>query len=171
MLTRSALEELYERLEKPLYCVLYRSVWDREEAHELVQETFLRLWAMREKVRMETVEPLAYRIGTNLASNRRRSRRLWQMVTLEAVRSRRSDHRSAEENIEQKELRKRVRRAILSLPERLRRVILLCEYSGLSTREIAFALGIAEGTVASRRHSARRKLRQALGTVLEPSHE
>ena len=66
---------LYERLEKPLYNVLYRTVWEREEAHDLVQETFARLWAMRARVREETVEPLAYRIGLNLARSWQRKRR------------------------------------------------------------------------------------------------
>ncbi len=166
MLTRPALEELYERLEKPLFNVLYRWVWDREEAIELVQETFLRLWTIREQVEMKTVEPLAYRIGSNLAANRRRSRKLWRMVTLEAVRGRRAPPHAGEEAIELRQVRAAVQRAISDLPERLREVILLCEYSGLSSREIAAALAIPEGTVGSRRHAARARLRRALGPEL-----
>ncbi len=166
-LTRPALEGLYERLEKPLYNVLYRWVWDAEEAHELVQETFLRLWLMRERVRLETVKPLAYRIGVNLAANRRRARKLWRMATLEALRSHAHRALDAHAELEREEARRAVRHAVEQLPERLRRVILLCEYSGLSYREVAEALDIPEGTVGSRRHAAIRRLRDSLGALLE----
>ncbi len=167
MLTRTALEELYARLEKPVYNVVYRSLWDRDEAHELVQETFLRLWAMRGRVRMETVEPLVYRIATNLAANRRRRRFLWRMVTLAPLVGRPSGEAGAEQRLEERERRDAVRRAVDGLPERLRQVILLYEFSGLSTAEIAEALNIPEGTVASRRHAARRQLKRQLAPMVE----
>ena len=166
-LNRPALEALYIRLEKPLYNVLYRWIWDAEEAHELVQETFLRLWQMREKVRMESVEALAYRIGTNLAANRRRNRRLWQWATLHAVRGHSSHGYSAEKALEHQEVRRAVKKAIDSLPSRLRQVILLCEYSEMSYREVGRALKIPEGTVGSRRNAALKRLRQLLGPLLE----
>lgn len=167
MLTRSALEELYERLEKPLYNAIYRWIWDAEEAHELVQESFLRLWRMRARVEMNTVEPLVYRIGINLAANRRRAIKRWKMAGLEAVLGRAHRARDAHQEIERDEAQRAVRRAVDSLPERLRRVILLSEFSGLSYREIAEALGIPEGTVGSRRHAAIRQLRLSLGVIEE----
>ena len=166
-LSRPALEALYRRLEKPLYNVLYRWTWDAEEAHELVQETFLRLWQMRDRVRMETVDALAFRIGSNLAANRRRSRRLRRWVTLDAVRDRTARIPGADEAVELRQVRHAVRRAIDSLPERLRHVVLLCEYSGMSYREIARALRIPEGTVGSRRNTALRRLRGMLEPLLE----
>ena len=157
MLTRPAIEALYERLERPLYNVLYRWVWDPEEALDLVQETFMRLWAMRDRVRTETVEPLAYRIGTNLAANRRRRRKLWRMVGLGAVAGRGAAEEGADGALERSEAREAVRRAVLALPERLRRVVLLCE-----------SLGIPEGTVGSRRNAALIRLREMLGPGMEP---
>ncbi len=165
MLTRPALEDLYVRLERPLYNVVYRWVWDPEEAQDLVQETFVRLWSMRERVRMETVEPLAYRIGLNLAANRRRASKLRRLVALEAATGPASPAQAADDEIEVAQRRDAVRRAVSGLPERLRRVVLLCEYSELSYREIGRALGIPEGTVGSRRHAAMRHLRRSLGDL------
>jgi RNA polymerase sigma-70 factor (ECF subfamily) len=167
VLTRATLEDVYLRLEKPVYNVVYRSVWDREQARELVQETFLRLWAMRDRVRVETVEPLIYRIATNLAANRRRRRRLWQMVSLASLLARSSGEGTVEQELAERQHRDAVRQAIDRLPERLRTVILLHEFSGLSEAEIAEALGIPKGTVASRRHAARRHLRRLLAPILE----
>ena len=71
-----ALEALYVRLEGPLYNVAYRYVWDAAEAQDIVQEAFVRLWRARDRVRMQTVEALVYRIALNLARNRRRWLRL-----------------------------------------------------------------------------------------------
>jgi RNA polymerase sigma-70 factor, ECF subfamily len=167
VLTRSALEDLYERLEKPLYNVIYRWTWHVDDARDLVQETFLRLWRMRDRVEMETVTALAYRIGINLASNRRRSRRLWRLLSLETVVDHPHREARAHQDLEQEDIRRAVRRAIQRLPERLRRVILLAEYSGLSYREISTILGIPEGTVGSRRHAAVRHLRRSLGKLRE----
>jgi RNA polymerase sigma-70 factor (ECF subfamily) len=167
VLTLEGLEELHGRLETPLFNVVYRWVWDREEASDLVQETFLRLWSMRERVRMETVEPLAYRIGVNLASNRRRAARLRRMVGLGEGGDRRALGPAADDRLENAERQEAVRRAIAGLPERLRRVVLLCEFSEMSYREVGRALGIPEGTVGSRRHAALRRLRVALGEITE----
>lgn len=85
MLDEPQLERLYVRLERPVFNVVFRRVWNRDTAFDVTQETFARLWSMRERVRMETVEPLVFRIAVNLASNRRRSARLWRWVGLESV--------------------------------------------------------------------------------------
>jgi RNA polymerase sigma-70 factor (ECF subfamily) len=170
-LTRQALEQLYTRLEKPLFNVLYRWVWDPEEAHDLVQEAFLRLWRMRSRVKLESVEPLAYRIATNLAANRRRSRKLWRLVSLDAVRSRSSRTTGIEAAIAKAQERQAVRAAIERLPDHQRRVILLCEYSGMTYNQIAEALKVAPGTVGSRRNAALKRLRQELAPIMEDRDE
>ena len=79
-LDRRRLEDLYIRLEKPVYNVVYRWVWNREEAQDLVQEAFVRLWRMQDRVRLETVEPLVFRIALNLAANRRRAKKIHERL-------------------------------------------------------------------------------------------
>ena len=156
------LEQLYARLEKPLYNVVFRSTWRSDEAQEIVQEAFVRLWRMRERVEMESVEPLVYRIALNLAASRRRSKKIWRWVSLDALRDTASARQNVEEAWTADEERARVRAAVESLPEDLRQVVLLCEYSGLSYEEIAGILSIPVGTVGSRRNRAMRRLKQAL---------
>jgi RNA polymerase sigma-70 factor (ECF subfamily) len=163
-MSREALEQLYRRLEKPLYNVVYRWVWNREDARDLVQETFVRLWRMRARVRGETVEPLIYRIAMNLAANRRRSRRLWRWASLGAAGSRAAATADGQSVMESAEREASLRRAVERLPERLRRVILMCEFSGMTYREIGSVLGIPAGTVGSRRNEALKRLRK----ILEP---
>src|SRR5256886_17122052 len=57
-------------------------------------------------------------------------------------------------------------RALDALPEHHRAIIMLSDLEGLSYREIAEVLNIPMGTVMSRLHNARRRLRDALGPLL-----
>jgi RNA polymerase sigma-70 factor (ECF subfamily) len=156
------LEQLYTRLERPLYNVVYRWVWDPDEAQEIVQEAFVRLWRMRGRVKMKTVRPLVYKIALNLAASRRRARKLRQWVSLDALGDLPSTAASAEEALSSDRRQARFRKAVGSLPEELRRVVLLCEFSELSYGEIGELLSIPEGTVGSRRNRALRRLKTML---------
>ena len=80
------LERLYARLEKPLCNVVFRWVWNLDEAQDIVQDAFVRLWRMRERVDLDTVEPLIYTIALNLAASRRRSSKIWRWVSLDLFR-------------------------------------------------------------------------------------
>src|SRR5262249_43475842 len=64
------------------------------------------------------------------------------------------------------EQRERIRRALDALPERHRAIIMLSDLEGLSYREIAEVLDIPMGTVMSRLHNARKRLRDVLGRLL-----
>ena len=161
-LDEAALVHLYQRLERPLYNVVYRFLWTAEDSQEIVQEAFLRLWRMRARVRMDSVEPFLYRITVNLARSRLRKRRLWRWVSLEALRNRTSPDPGAEELAATAEARGRMRRVIEGLPMDLRKVVVLCELAGLSYQQVAQTLGIPVGTVGSRRHRAMELLRRKL---------
>jgi RNA polymerase sigma-70 factor (ECF subfamily) len=157
-----ALELLYRKLEKPLYNVVYRWVWDGAEARDILQETFLRLWKMQARVRPETVEPLAYKIALNLARKRLRRKKILSWVGLEGRPPPPSEQPDPEETMRQEERDETVRAAVESLAPKYRDVILLSEFSELTYDEIAAALDIQPGTVASRRHTAIKMLRDKL---------
>jgi RNA polymerase sigma-70 factor (ECF subfamily) len=161
-LDQDLVEGLYRELERPLYNVVYRWLWDAQESRDVVQEAFVRLWRMRARVDEGTVRPLIYRIALNLAANRRRWRRLWRFATLDAAGERAAPGRATDEALAGAEQEARVRRAVDALPERLRRVIALGELAGMSYAEMSRVLGVPPGTVASRRNAAIAQLRQAL---------
>ncbi len=73
-----------------------------------------------------------------------------------------SDVGSPTRELERKELRELMARAIEALPADARRTFVLREVDGLSYAEIAESLGIPKGTVMSRLHHARRRVRAAL---------
>jgi len=161
-LDRTALEALYVRLEKPLFNVVYRWVWDAEGARDLVQETFVRLWKRRRGIAPSTAEALAYWTALNLACNRRRAQKLWGWLTLDTLTRAPEAKVRPDEQLERSERRRLVRAAIDALPESLRQVVTLCELADLKYEEIAEILGVPAGTVASRRHAAMGRLEDAL---------
>jgi RNA polymerase sigma-70 factor (ECF subfamily) len=167
-LDEATLSRLYLKLEKPMFNVVYRWLWNASDAQEVTQEAFLKVWDARDRVELATVEPLLYRTALNLASNRRRSARLWRWLGLEAASEETSGAPTPEGALAAARTAQRVRAAIESLPERLREVVMLAEYADLSYGEIAATLGIPVGTVGSRRNAALAQLAEALGPIEEP---
>jgi RNA polymerase sigma-70 factor (ECF subfamily) len=157
-------EQLYLRLERKLTNVVYRWLWNRDEVRDVIQEAFVRLWQMRERVDWARAEPLVYRIALNLAARRRRRSRLWQFVTLsDAPAAVTADPTDASDATAREQA---VRRAIDALPERHRRVLILAMHADMTYGEIGDVLGISAGTVGSRRNTAIRHLRG----ILEARH-
>ncbi len=157
-------EALYSRLEKPVFNVVYRWLWNADEARDVTQDAFVKLWKARARVRLSTVDSLIFKSALNLASNRLRVRKVRKFFSLEDTAP--VDARdNAEQRLSAEEDRLAIRKAIDELPEKLRSVVVLCELSGLSTAQISETLGIPPGTVGSRRHQAMARLEQALGPL------
>jgi RNA polymerase sigma-70 factor (ECF subfamily) len=152
--SRHELEALYARLEKPVFNVVYRWLWSREEARDVTQEAFLKVWRAG-----ELSEPLVFRAAMNLAANRLRGRKVWRWVGLS---SHEADAPAPDDALDAHRRSARVRKAIEALPEKLKAVVVMCELSGLSYAQVAEALNIPIGTVGSRRSLAMAALAKQL---------
>lgn len=171
-LSEADVERLFLAQERPLFNVVYRWVWDRDEAAELVQETFARLWQARARVRPEGAGAFAYRIAINLAASRRRWRALRRFIALdEAAPALGGSSQQPDQALLGAERAAALRLAVDALPEKLRRVLVLCELSGLSYAEVAAVLDIPPGTVGSRRNAALERVRQTLHKAQEHRRE
>lgn len=149
--------EWYETLEKPLFNVAYRWLWDAAESQDVVQEAFLRCWRIRDRVVAETFKALIFRTTLRLASNRVRWRKVWRFVPFEGPGPAGCD----EAGVDVLAARE-IRAALDGLAEPLKRVLLLSEIAGLSYKEIAEVMRVREGTVGSRRSRAIRELKRRL---------
>lgn len=157
--------DVYRRLEKPLYNVVYRIIWDATESQDVVQDAFLRCWRRKDYIHAEGFKALLFRTALNLARNRRRHMRLWRMVGVAALDDVPDDSATGDA------LSRSMRNALAALPRTLCDVLLLTELAGMTYPEIAAALGIAEGTVGSRRTRALALLRERLEIHGVVSHE
>ncbi|KAB2348497.1 RNA polymerase sigma factor [Actinomadura rudentiformis] len=140
-----------------------------DAADDLAAETFLAAFRRRDRFdpAKGAVRPWLYGIATNLVSVHRRSeRRFFRALArtpAEHVAPGHEDRVAAQ--VSAGEVGKELARALARLPSGDRDVLLLVALADLSYDEVAQALDLKNGTVASRLNRARRKLREALGGV------
>lgn len=164
--------DLVNEHQRMVYQLGLHLLGDPEEARDLSQEVFLRVFRTIGRFRGHSaLRTWIYRIVINQARNRQR---WWK-------RRHRAEHVSLDEHLEQfgdastpverttpdrvfrqKELASQIWQALESLPFEQRTAIILREIDGLSYDEIAFSLDVAVGTVKSRLTRAREALRAQL---------
>jgi RNA polymerase sigma-70 factor (ECF subfamily) len=147
---------------------------DRDEALDLSQEVFLRVFRTIGRFRgQSSLKTWIYRIAVNQARNRHRfwrRRHRADQVSLDAHVATHGEFLSGtgsrpDRALAQKELASRLESALAALPFDQRTAIVLREVDGLSYEEIAYSLGVAVGTVKSRLTRARQTLRLELREV------
>ncbi len=158
-------ESLYLRWETPLYNAVYRWLWRESEAQDVVQEAFVRFWEARERVRSDGVKGWLFRTALNLAANRLRRRRILQWVGLEDGLFAAAAGGAPGVALAARERELAVRKAVMSLPEKHRRVLVLFRFGEMSQKEIAATLNIPEGTVASRHRQGAALLKRKLESM------
>ncbi len=155
-------QDLYRRLEKPLYNFAYRYVWVAQEAEDVVHDAFLQIWERRERMLAPTADRYLWVAVLNSCRKRRRWARAKRFLQIEDSAHELPAARSAESTAAHREESERLRAAIERLPEPQRAVLLLAEFSEMSYESIAQLLSIPAGTVASRRHLAVKQLREQM---------
>lgn len=162
-----ALDALIQRYWSPLIAYVVRLGATPDEAEDMAQQTFERLWERRSSWRLAgSVRGLLYRIAHNLAVSEHRS-----------VQSRsRADSLGAEaagrpvtplDVLENAELHDALDSAIRALPPRRREVFILRCVHELSYREVAEIMGISQQTVANQLSRALATLRSTLQPLLD----
>jgi RNA polymerase sigma-70 factor (ECF subfamily) len=162
-----AFSELIRRKTGPLVQLAYRILGDLEEARDVVQVTFLRVWENRKKFKQRwSPNTWIYRIATNLAIDALRARRTRERSS-EPVRQhlrRVADagvHRELS-SLQQNEVMEIFHELAAGLSEKQRLAFLLREVEGLSSQEAAKILGCRESTVRNHLFHARGYLRREL---------
>lgn len=170
----TAFEPLVEKYRQRVYRLAYNFLRDSEEAWDVAQEAFVRAYqalpAFRGQAKFYT---WLFRIVVNVAADRARRRaaqtRAFGTERIDEAEWERTlvDSRTPPDELAARaEERERIQRALGTLSEAHRTIIMLSDLEGLSYREIAEVLRIPMGTVMSRLHNARKRLRAALGPVL-----
>ena len=149
---------------------LYRYVVGRvgaDAAADLVAEVFVVAFRTRGRYQRDRPDarPWLYGIATRLVARHRRDerRRLRALARVAAPGAVDGFEEHATHRVVAQQLHPRLARALRRLPAEDRDLLLLVAWGDLSYQQAGQALGIPMGTVASRLHRIRRKLRRALG--------
>ena len=143
---------------------------NREDAEDITQETFIKAWRQRAKLRPKTARSWLLKCAQNLCFNLLK-RHKFQMslaegddAELEALLHTHTyrSNPAPDEIIIKQELKEFVQCAISKLPPDMRVVIIMRELDGMSFKEIAKVTKQPEGTVKSTAFRARKKLRELL---------
>ena len=154
---RRAQRELYERCHQRIFRLMVRMV-GLQDASDLTQQVFLQMFRKMDQFAGDArFQTWLYRLAVNeaLQHHRKHQRREFHRLTSEPI-----SPQGPESAVS--EARELLERALARVDPELRSVFLLREQEGLSYRDIADALGIAEGTVGSRLNRVRHELQQHL---------
>jgi RNA polymerase sigma-70 factor (ECF subfamily) len=167
--SEEAFDELVRRYSARITNFAYRQVSHFATAEDIAQETFLAVYRKAETYKGGySFSGWLYKIAINFCRMHfRRKKREAAGVSIEA--SREEGGVSVErrlvdggegprEEVGRKEMEEKVRRAVTGLPEKHRLVFTLSFYDGMTYEEIGALLGCSAGTVASRKHTAVKRL-------------
>jgi RNA polymerase sigma-70 factor (ECF subfamily) len=172
----AALDDLMERHATAVFHFLCRMVGNEDDANDLAQETFARVFRARASFRPgEKFSTWLFTIAANLARNHFRWRSRHPNVSLEAETGETEQtvgstlpatDPAPDESALAAERAAAVRTAVGKLPEDLREAIVLCEWEELSVAEAAAILETTPKAVESRLYRARQILRERLKSWL-----
>jgi RNA polymerase sigma-70 factor (ECF subfamily) len=163
-----AFTELFLRHRDRLWAVAYRTLHDREEAADAVQDAMISAFRNAASFRAESqVSTWLHRIVVNACLDRIRRRQARPTVSLPDTGP--AEPATPRNEIEDHDVRLAVQDALAELPEEQRLAIVLVDVEGYPVSEAATMLGVAEGTVKSRCARGRTRLAKLLRHLRNPS--
>ncbi len=154
---------LYERYVDEVYRFFYYRLYQKDEAEDLTEATFLKAWHGLKRLRPNPdlqLKAWLLRIARNLWIDRHRTKK--EKAPLEAAATHPSPEPDPERALLASEEKAQLEQALAQLPERLRDVLIYRFIHGLSHRETAELMGIKEGHVRVLQHRALQRLREWL---------
>lgn len=154
--------QLYDMYWEPLYCYIQRIVNDESQAKDIVQDTFLKLWQLRENLgHVQSIKAYATTMASRLALRYLRQHKKTELLeSFAAYLS--SPEPSALDRMIKNELSLIVDKQVEKLPGRMKETFLKSRNEGLSNREIAALMEVSEQTVKKQIAYSLRHLRIAL---------
>ena len=151
-------DELMLRYQRQVIATALRVLGNREDARDVAQEVFYRLYKNLSGMRADhDPGPWLYRVTVNACFDLRRKRT--ELPLVEGYQPR-ADAPEWDAALDVEKRREIVKQALRRLPEKERAAVVLREVEGLSTAEVAEALGSSEATVRSQVSMGKAKLRE-----------
>lgn len=171
---RGSFDEIVNRYERRVYAVAMRMCSNPDDARDVTQEVFVSALRALRRFRGEAqLSTWFHRVTVNASLDHLRKSSRHATAPLDAAVHIASDDPGPEETAAATTRAVEVQRALATLSDEHRAVLVLRDLQGLDYAEVAAALGIPVGTVKSRIHRARTEMAEHLGhlrsTTTEPS--
>jgi len=163
---QEALKEIFDKYHEKVYRIAYGVVRQREEALDVVQDVFIKLFRSIKNFKGRShFYTYLYRMVMNTAIDHKRKAGKQFMSSLDEEGSfepSEEAEKGPERVLLQKELEERVKLAMDKLPDEQRAALIYRDVEGLSYQEMAEAMGCSIGTVMSRLHYGRKRMQETL---------
>ena len=172
---QQAFAVLVQRHSKLFFTAAYRMCHQEQEAEDIVQEAFLKLWNKPESFDAEKGVKFTtwfYRVVTNLAIDQMRRKK--PQTAPEVLDFIEDSTLRADEALVERQQQQAVEEAIATLPERQKAALNLCFYEGLSNKDAAEILGVGVKALESLLMRAKKTLREELmrtGSIAKNDNE
>lgn len=163
---REAFEALVRRLLRPALAAAWEFVPTREDAEDIVQDTFARAW--RQLERYDATRPFApwfFTVLRNVARNASRWDRRWNVISLteEVIADEPRDMKEGPDEFDRMDAAARIHAALDELSPMQRACFRLTGIEGFASAEAGAMLGVSDATVRVHAHRAKKALRARLG--------
>ncbi len=144
----NAFDEVYKKYALKLYAFSLKYLKSKEEAEELVQSVFLKVWENQQNLKKDTsFKSFLFTIAYNEICNLFRQRSYLRKFIESSLISNQEASGESEAQIEALFIREHLDRIVAKLPEKQRIIFQKSRHDGKSTKEIAAELGLSPGTV------------------------
>lgn len=158
-----AYNQLVRKYQQKVYWHIRKMVIDHDDADDLTQETFIKIWKNLENFRQESqLYTWIYRIATNECLNFLSSKRRKFFLPLNDVAAELSEKIDATPTLAGEEIQKQLQKALLKLPDKQRLVFNMRYYDDLTYEQISEIVGTSVGALKASYHLAVKKIEDFL---------
>lgn len=155
---------LVDRYSQLLYAVIRRIVYRHEDANDVLQNTFIKIWKNIDRFKQQSkLSTWMYSIATNEALSHLRKEKSDRKLPLQTDEYDLSEMLMSDPYFEGDEVEAKLIAAIDQLPEKQRQTFELRYFQELSYSEISDITGTSEGALKANYHHAQKKLKSFLG--------
>ena len=158
--TRDVFSELYDRHEQRIYAYALRVTGSRDDASDILQDTFIKFYNALQHTIVENVGAYLVMTARNLCLNHKRSKRFYEPLSEELV------GESLAQKFEQTELMGLIGKALQALELEQREAFVLRFYHGMEYEEMADVAGESVNAMRNRVWRAKEKLKQILAPFI-----
>lgn len=158
-------ELLLHKYKEQAYWLIRRIVVDHDDANDVIQNTFIKVWQNIDKFREDSkIYTWIYRIATNEALSFLKSKKSHLFVSMDEMREDFGDRIESDIYFKGTDIQRKLQKAVATLPARQKLVFIMRYFEAMPYQDIANVVGVSIGTLKASYHIAVKKIEEILKT-------